>query len=137
MSLTRLLGDLAYIQQLSDLPNSNENEGLTAAQLKLEFDQAVLDIQDYLNDTLIAELESTVAGQGASNIGIEAILGVTGAEVQTALESLKQLLDDVVLGQIPDGSLTYAKDDVAMKSSNSVIHFAVFLSREQQRFWGR
>ena len=80
MSLTRLLGDLAYIQQLSDLPNSNENEGLTAAQLTLEFDQAVLDIQDYLNDTLIAELESTVAGKGASNIGIEAILGVTGAE---------------------------------------------------------
>jgi hypothetical protein len=42
-------------------------------------------------------------------VGTTAIAGVAGATVQAQLESLKGLIDAVVLGGIPDDSITDAK----------------------------
>ena len=51
MSIPKLTKDLAVIQKLSDLPNTTE--GLTAEQLKARFDEAALEIQTYINQTLV------------------------------------------------------------------------------------
>ena len=88
MAFTKVTDDVANISKLSDRPNLND--GLTAAQLKSKFDEAGVDLKTYINDTLIAELESTTdSASGADNIGATAITGVTGATVQTILEDLK------------------------------------------------
>lgn len=46
------------ISQLSDLPN--DTDGLTAAQLKAKYDKAGTDIKDYLNNTLVPELQKRI-----------------------------------------------------------------------------
>lgn len=63
MALTKLTTDLANIQKLSDTPNTTE--GLTADELKALWDKAGTDIQDYINDTLTAEIDSIVSPIGA------------------------------------------------------------------------
>jgi hypothetical protein len=60
MALTKLTADLDNIQALSDKPN--EIEGLTADQLKEKFDKGANDIKDYINDTLIDELDIAYSG---------------------------------------------------------------------------
>lgn len=89
MAFTRLENDMANISKLSDRPN--QNDGLSAAQLKGRFDKAGVDIKDFINDVLIEELESK---GGADNIG-STPLSVGGSttvggqlrELNTALES--------------------------------------------------
>jgi hypothetical protein len=100
MAFTNYTGSIDTIQSLSDRPNQEDN--LTPAQLKLKFDQAAIDIQDYINSTLIPQLI-------ASNIPISAIGGLTATQVQAALAELKSQLSTYVLGGIPDGTLTDAK----------------------------
>ena len=51
--------DLDNIQKLDDEPN--DVGGLTAAELKAEFDKAGNTIKEYLNETLIPQLSDTVA----------------------------------------------------------------------------
>lgn len=89
MALTKLTTDLNIIQALVDEPN--DVGGLTAAQLKAKFDEGTNDIKTYMNNTLTSEIDSTLA---------------TKAEVQA-----------VVLGQIPDGSLTKTKMATAVQDS--------------------
>lgn len=84
--LTKLTQDLNYHQSLADQPNVSE--GLTAAQLKEKFDQAANDIKDYLNNTLISELEDS----GAGSIGAS-VAGLVGTTVQMVLDSMKNLVD--------------------------------------------
>jgi hypothetical protein len=84
--LTKLTQDLNYHQSLADQPNVSQ--GLTAAQLKEKFDQAANDIKDYLNNTLISELEDS----GAESIGAS-VAGLVGTTVQMVLDSMKDLVD--------------------------------------------
>lgn len=56
MPLTPLTDDLNIIQGLADEPNNT----LTSEQLKAKFDQAVLTIKDYLNNTLLPELDASI-----------------------------------------------------------------------------
>lgn len=108
MAFTKNTDDLNIIQALADLPN--DTDGLTPAQLKAKFDEAVNLLKTYLNDTLIAELESTTDGSsGADRIGATALNAFSGETVQAILEYLKTQVDGVVLGEIPDNSLTNAK----------------------------
>lgn len=51
--------DLEIIQKLGDEPN--EENDLTADQLKAKFDEAGLTIQQYINDTLVEEVVSNAA----------------------------------------------------------------------------
>ena len=91
MALTPLSADLEIIQKLQDRPNANE--GLTAEQLKAKFDEGSITIQEYINGVLLLELPVEFA---------------TKAE-----------LAGLVLGQIPDGSLTFAKLAVDAIASQS------------------
>lgn len=89
MALTKLESIVTNIQALSNQPNASD--GLTPEQVKLAFDQAGMDIKEYLNDTLTVEIEATYA---------------TIAEIQ-----------GIVLGAIPDNSLTIAKLEASLKTS--------------------
>lgn len=51
--------DVDNVSQLSDLPNAED--GLTSAELKAVFDKAAGDIKDYLNDTLVPQLNNVLA----------------------------------------------------------------------------
>lgn len=55
MKLTRLTADLAVITKLADSPTE------TASELKAKFDQAPRAIGDYLNKTLLPEVEEALA----------------------------------------------------------------------------
>jgi hypothetical protein len=89
MAFTRLENDIANISKLSDRPN--QNDGLSAAQLKGRFDKAGIDIKDFINEILIEELESE---SGANNIGSTPLVvggsttvGGQLGELNTALET--------------------------------------------------
>lgn len=88
MAITKLTTDVLNVQKLADL---TQNQATT---IKETFDKAGSDIKTFINDTLIAELESTAAGSsGAKKIGASAISGLTGTDVQTVIESLKNKVD--------------------------------------------
>lgn len=55
INITNLTANVNNIQALSDRPNTAD--GITAQQLKEKFDKAGADIKDYVNNTLIEELE--------------------------------------------------------------------------------
>jgi len=81
VTLTKLTEDLNKVQALDDQPNANG--GLTAAQVKAVFDDAGNAIKDFINDILTEEIAVQFATQ--------------------------EEVDGIVLGAIPDGSLTYVK----------------------------
>lgn len=81
MALTKITTDMNIVAALDDEPN--DVGGLTAAQLKAKFDEGGAALKTYINDTLTEEIDTDIA---------------TKAEVQA-----------VVLGQIPDGTITEAK----------------------------
>ena len=51
--------DVDNVSQLSDLPNAED--GLTSAELKAVFDKAGGDIKEYLNGTLVPQLNDVLA----------------------------------------------------------------------------
>ena len=131
MALTRPTYDVDNIQSLADQPTES------ATVLKITFDKTGSDGKDFF-DTHIDELESETDGvSGADGIGITPVTSVGAfTRIQAFLEGLvsKVLLTDnttvytptsdynpatkgyvdtttagVVLGQIPDNSLTDAK----------------------------
>lgn len=122
MSFSRFTTDTQNISALTDRPN--DMEGMTAAQLKAAFDKAGGDIAEYINNTLVAELEGTGA---AGNLGIDTIAGMTATTVQAALAELFAALQDVVLGDIPDESLDTEKF-VRRSVTNEIIALATILT---------
>lgn len=104
MSFTRLTKDLNIISRLDDEPN--DVGGLTAAELKAEFDKAGNAVKDWLNTVLLPALE----GGGAENIGIAPVSSLTGAlTVQAALEKLVMQMQEITQGSVADGSINTAK----------------------------
>lgn len=65
INITNLTANVNNIQALSDRPNTSD--GMTAQQLKEKFDKAGADIKDYVNNSLIEELEYYL-GQAKSHI---------------------------------------------------------------------
>lgn len=122
MSFTRFTTETQNISALTDRPN--DMEGMTAAQLKAAFDKAGTDIAEYINNTLVTELEGTGA---AGNLGIDTIAGLTATTVQAALAELFAALQDVVLGDIPDESLDTEKF-VRRSVTNEIIALATILT---------
>lgn len=104
MAFTKVTKDMGIISALD--PKPNDVGGLTAAQLQAKFDEAGEALKLYLNNTLTAELESA---NGAGNIGISAITGLTATTVQAALAALYQAIQDATAGVLLDGSVTTAK----------------------------
>ena len=105
MSLPQLTTDLNIIQALDDEPN--DVGGLSAAQLKAKFDEAVGYIKTYINNTLLPYLESI---SGAGDLGITTVSGIAAAtNVQEALEALELNIEGVSQGAVADNSITNAK----------------------------
>lgn len=59
MAISLFNTDVENVSQLSDLPNSED--GLTSAQLKAVFDKAGVDIKDYINGTLVPQINTALA----------------------------------------------------------------------------
>lgn len=59
MAYTQFSADVENVSNLSDLPNATD--GLTAAELKAVFDKAGVDIKNYINGTLIPQLDVALA----------------------------------------------------------------------------
>ena len=99
----------------SDQPNDLYNVE-TSAQIKSNFDSRAQELEDTLS-AVIDQLQSIAdSDSGADNIGATAITGLTGTTVQALLEALKSnddsilnQINNVVLGQIPDGTITDVK----------------------------
>ena len=72
---------MAIISALDDEPN--DVGGLTAAELKAKFDEGGQAIKQFLNETLTPQIDSEKAGRDE--------------------------LEGLVLGQIPDGTITVEK----------------------------
>ena len=81
----------------------------TAAEIKTYYDSRGVELRTFIN-ALVGILNSVTDGSsGADNIGTTTISGLSGNTVQALLEALKTAIDEAVLGQIPDNTLTTAK----------------------------
>jgi hypothetical protein len=86
-----------------------DEPSITAAQLKATFDKYGVDDKTWVN-AFIDELEATTAGaSGAHSIGSATIAGITGNTVHAQLGSLIASVQDVVVGDIPNGTLEETK----------------------------
>lgn len=104
MALPRLETDLNNVQTLPNQPRAID--GYTPEVIKALIDKAPNDIKDYLVSTLLPYLEGTA---GAENIGLPETISGSGANVKARVEWLRTQINNTVLGQIPDGSLTDEK----------------------------
>lgn len=100
MPFTRFLKNMEIVSQLDDEPN--DVGGLTAGELKEKFDEGGQAVKEYLNDTLLPGLEGASA---AGDIGAAPFGKVTGTNVQAQLQQISGSVEQVALGQIPDGSI--------------------------------
>lgn len=104
-NLSKFTDDLDIIATLDTEPN--DIGGLSADELKAKFDEAGNIIKKYINGTLIPELAGT---NGAANIGIKTIAGLTGVlTVQAALEKIEQQMAEMTQGAVSDNSIGTAK----------------------------
>lgn len=95
--------DYNIITAMSNQPNLNE--GYTPEQLKAYFDQASLSIQDFINNTLIEELQSETAdASGAQNIGYDSETSVTNVA-----DALDEIYTAGIGGLVPDDSISTDK----------------------------
>lgn len=101
--LTKITALTNLITTLADRPT------MTPAELKQYFDSQPEQIRVAFN-TLIDALGSTTTGDsGAHSIGSASITGVTGVTVWAQLSDLKNQLNQTLLGQIGDGTITIPK----------------------------
>lgn len=119
INLTSFIKDVNNIQKLSDKPN--ETDGLTAQGLKERFDQAAVDIKNFLNGTLLTELETHLTKQeksiGNNTTKIE--------EVQTNLDSLNNDYDitkDLVSKKINVYELSTTKADTGKRENGDIVY---------------
>lgn len=97
-----------FTSRVSDLPDK-PNTQMTAAELKAQFDAAPEEMRAKYN-ALVNVLKSSTAGDsGAENIGSTNISGVAGNTVHGQLKDVFDQLKAVVLGQVPNKSITREK----------------------------
>lgn len=110
MAFTTFTGEVNNISQLSDTPTLTE--GLSPDELKARFDLGNVRIKDYINNTLLPQLERNSA---ASNLGAQSVSGFDQfSNVQAALaviiSHILDLEDEVSKSSsIEDGSVTTSK----------------------------
>lgn len=105
-NFTNLTADLDVIQKLDDLPNAVG--GLSPAQLKAKFDEAVNTIKTYINSSLISELDSEDASaSGASRVGIEPLVALPG--VTNVMDAISTIIGLITTATVPDGGVSTVK----------------------------
>lgn len=137
MALSKFEKDMNIVAALDDEPN--DVGGLTAAELKAKFDEGGNAVKKYLNETLTDELDDALSGLSdgkvdatttvnghplsedvtvtKADVGLENVDNTSDVDkpISTAqqealnLKADKSELAGVVLGQIPDESLTEEK----------------------------
>jgi hypothetical protein len=85
-------------------------------------------LQEIISDLYTAhELSSTELGNDGSRlIGVDIIPGITGTNVNEVLRNLKEQLDGVILGSIPDGSITSEKLAPNLNFTGSTLTFNTY-----------
>lgn len=113
MGFTRSERDVKIIQKLSDYPNAED--GMSAEQLKENFDKGSLILQEDLNK-LQEELEEN---KSAGFLGAQYLddTDESSNNVQAKLEYLLNQIKGVSQGQVPDGSITEKKLDPSYSNS--------------------
>lgn len=109
MAFTQLTDDLDFIQKLDDEPN--DVGGLSAAELKAEFDKAGNAVKVYINSTLLNELEGTNAASylGVSTEGELGTLIPAPEDIQAALEALLVVAREAQSGSLSPGIIDEVK----------------------------
>ena len=100
MSIEKLNRDLAVIQKLSDLPNSDD--GLSSEQLKAKFDESGLEIQKWINEVLLPGLQ-------AENISFAGNSELDAQTVQAAMELVHSQIRNISAGSIANGTVSKEK----------------------------
>lgn len=105
MAYTPFTDPIDHIANLSDRPN--DTDGMTAQALKAAFDQGFADAQEYINDTLIPQLNAEQARLDQAIADIESIEAgeLTEGSVQTV--NIADLA--VTAAKIADLAITAAK----------------------------
>jgi hypothetical protein len=87
-------------------PTTPVSEADARAQVQSVSDQ----LKAYINNTLLAEMERTLAGQsGAERIGSAAIANVSGQTVRAQIADVKRQMDEASMGSVSDGMISTAK----------------------------
>ena len=108
MDFTPLEKDMNIISALDDEPN--DVGGLTATELKAKFDEGGNAIKDYLNNTVIPEVKVALGDKAG-----------------------KDELQGLVLGQIPDGTITEDKLSEELKEQIGSMAPLPMCSRKKRR----
>lgn len=108
MSFTKSTVTTNNISALANQPTE------TAVQLKAKFDQYGVDDKARFN-ALIDELEATTGTSGAESIGSKTITGLAGNTIWAQLSALWTALQNIVIGTLPDNSVTNDKIATASK----------------------
>lgn len=107
MAFTKFDVNVENITVLPDEPS--QEDGYTAAKIKSLFDKASVDLKNYINNTLVPQLE---AAEASSRIGSESISGLSAEQnVFSQISALKALIDEIKEGGVNDGSITPDKLD--------------------------
>jgi hypothetical protein len=80
-----------------------------STQIKAFFDSQATELKTNHNGVITVLGQTTAGDSGAENIGSATIVGVTGSTVYAQMANIYSQLINIVLGQIPDGSLTDTK----------------------------
>ena len=115
MALTRFTGDADVISQLSNQPN--DNDGLSAAQLKAKFDQFGSVFKNYLNNILLPEVESAI-NAAATGIGTSGFSGaiITDGTIMAEKLSASSGIEAVKTEVVRDGAITKPKLNAAVQA---------------------
>lgn len=117
-SLTKLNADLNVIAKLDDQPN--DVGGMTAQALKAEFDKAALIIQEYINSTLVPQIESAL---GSGTVAL-----INGNQlVDGSIQAAKLAALSIVADKIANGAVGTAKIADSAVTANKIAAQAVNL----------
>lgn len=126
MALPRFSGEADVISQLSNQPN--DNDGLSAQQLKGKFDYTGASLKTFLNEELIPALETAI-NAAAAGIGSE---GFSGAIIRDGTISAEKLsttsgFEAVTEDAIRDGAVSDDKLSAALQAIiATIIDKAIF-----------
>lgn len=97
-----------FSRDVVDLPD-RPNTQMSAAQLKEWFDAAPEELRGHTNNVINVLKSTTVGDSGAENIGSANISGINGTTAHAQIKDVFTQLQSVVLGQIPNKSITREK----------------------------
>jgi hypothetical protein len=126
MAFTKLNGFTSLISNLPDVPGGT----MTSLELKQYFDNSPEEVRVALNN-LIEELQTSTA---AGSIGADTVAGLSGATIQTLIESLKNYIDTHKNSKNNPHGVTaaqlnvYTKNELApyLQGGDTLIRYEVF-----------